>query len=380
MSEPLTSPLHQRHEEAGAKFSEFGGWQMPLEYAGGGVLAEHRAVRDGVGIFDVSHLGKVLVQGPGALDFLNLCLTNDLHKIGPGQAQYTMLCNEQGGVVDDMIAYVRAEDEVFLIPNAANAATVVSILEREALRDRTGSEQEAALGGLVITDQHRDHAVLAVQGPRSEEVLTELSLPTAMDYMAFDVVERDGWSMTICRTGYTGEKGWELVVPVDHALEMWDQVMAAGQRFQIRPCGLGARDTLRTEMGYSLHGNDITPQINPVEAGLSWAVGWKKTEPFLGSDALREVKAAGPSRRMRGLLALGRGIPRHGMAVVDEAGEVIGEVTSGTFAPTLKQGVGLALVDVRFGLDDEVGVRVRNRVEKFRIVKPPFVTPEVREG
>ncbi|MEL4357375.1 MULTISPECIES: glycine cleavage system aminomethyltransferase GcvT [unclassified Luteococcus] len=376
MPEMLHSPLHERHVEAGAKFGEFGGWEMPLEYAGGGVLAEHHAVRDGVGIFDVSHLGKAVVRGHGAVDFLNLCLANDLHKIGPGQAQYTMLCNEQGGVTDDLIAYVKSEDEVFLIPNAANTTQVVQILSEMAEADRTANPLEP----LEVVNQHTDHAVLAIQGPFSEQVLTTLGLPTTMDYMAFEVVRRDGWSMTVCRTGYTGEKGYELVVPTDHALEIWDEVMAAGQPHQIRPCGLGARDTLRTEMGYSLHGNDITPEINPVEAGLSWAVGWKKTEPFLGSEVLRELKAAGPARRMRGLEAVGRGIPRHGMEVVDAEGQAVGVVTSGTFSPTLKQGIGLALVDVRFQLGDEVGVQIRNRTEKFRLVKPPFVTPEVREG
>ncbi|MEL4504200.1 glycine cleavage system aminomethyltransferase GcvT [Luteococcus sp. H138] len=376
MSEMLHSPLHERHEQAGAKFAEFGGWLMPLEYAGGGILAEHHAVRDGVGIFDVSHLGKAVVRGHGAVDFLNLCLANDLNKIGPGKAQYTMLCNDTGGVTDDLIAYLKGEDEVFLIPNAANTTQVVQIIADRAHSDRTNSELE----DLEVVNQHADFAVLAVQGPRSEDVLTALSLPTSMDYMAFEVVQRDGWSMTVCRTGYTGEKGYELVVPTEQAVEVWDQVITAGEQYGIRPCGLGARDTLRTEMGYALHGNDITPEINPVEAGLSWAIGWKKTEPFIGSEVLRAVKAEGPARRMRGLLALGRGIPRHGMAVVDDAGQTVGEVTSGTFSPTLKQGIALALVDSRFELDDEVGVQVRNRVEKFRIVKPPFVTPEVREA
>lgn len=365
----LTSPLHARHDQAGAKFAEFGGWSMPLEYAGGGVLAEHHAVRDGIGIFDVSHLGKALVSGAGAVDFLNGVLANDLRKIGPGKAQYTMLCNESGGVVDDLIAYLKSDDEVFLIPNAANTTTVVQVL------------QAAAEGtGITVTNQHADFAVLAVQGPKALELVSGLGLPVDMDYMGFAVVERDGWSMTVCRTGYTGELGVELVTPSEHAVEIWDEVVAAGEQYGIRPCGLGARDTLRTEMGYSLHGNDITPEINPVEAGLSWAVGWKKEEPFHGSEALRRIKAEGPARRMRGLLAEGRGIARHGMAVVDDEGNQIGEVTSGTFSPTLKQGVALALVDAVHGLDEVVGVQVRNRVEKFRIVKPPFVTPEVREG
>ncbi|GAA1387931.1 glycine cleavage system aminomethyltransferase GcvT [Luteococcus peritonei] len=369
--ELLRSPLHERHEQAGAKFAEFGGWSMPLEYAGGGVIAEHHCVRDQVGIFDVSHLGKARVTGEAAIDFLNRCLTNDLHKVGPGKAQYTMLCNEQGGVTDDLIAYVNSETDIFLIPNAANTAKVVQVLADRA---------RAEVNDIQVVNQHQDFAVLAVQGPSSEALLNDLGLPTDMDYMAFRVIEREGWTMTVCRTGYTGEKGYELVVPTEHALTVWDEVMAAGQRLGIRPCGLGARDTLRTEMGYSLHGNDISPEINPVEAGLSWAVGWKKTEPFLGSDVLRAIKAEGPARRMRGLLALGRGIPRHGMSVVDDEGSVIGEVTSGTFSPTLKQGVALALVDAAVELDDEVGVQVRNRVERFRVVRPPFVTPEVREG
>ena len=368
--ELLHSPLHDRHVAAGAKLAEFGGWEMPLEYAGGGVLAEHHAVRDAVGIFDVSHLGKALVKGPGAMDFLNRCLTNDLHRVGPGKAQYTMLCNETGGVTDDLIAYVRAEDEVFLIPNAANTTTVVDILKARAVTEG---------GAVEVTNQHRDFAVMAVQGPRSLELVASLGLPVDMDYMGFATIDRDGWTMTVCRTGYTGELGVELVVPTDHALEVWDEVVTAGQEYGIRPCGLGARDTLRTEMGYSLHGNDITPGIDPVSAGLSWAIGWKKTEAFCGSEALGKIKSEGPARRMRGLVASGRGIPRHGMAVVDADGQVIGEVTSGTFSPTLKQGIALALVDVAHDLGAQVGVQVRNRVEPFALVKPPFVTPEVRE-
>lgn len=366
MSELLHSPLHDRHEAAGAKFAEFGGWLMPIEYAGGGVLGEHQSVRERVGIFDVSHLGKFRVKGAGAIDFLNRCLTNDLRKVGPGKAQYSMLCNESGGVIDDLICYLVSEDEVFVIPNAANCATVVTTLEQ--LR---GDQP------LEITNLHRDYAVLAVQGPKSDEVVQAMGLPTDMDYMGFAVVEHNGVPYTVCRTGYTGERGYELVVPSEVAGEIWDQVMAAGQQYDIRPCGLGARDTLRTEMGYSLHGNDISPDIDPVCAGLSWAIGWKKDE-FCGHEALRAIKEQGPARRMRGLLAVGRGIPRHGMVVVDHQGENVGEVTSGTFSPSLKQGIGLALVDARYELDDEVGVQVRNRVERFKLVKPPFVTPEVR--
>ena len=362
------SPLHARHEEAGAKFGEFGGWSMPLEYAGGGVLAEHEAVRNGVGVFDVSHLGKALVKGDGAVDFLNTVLTNDLRKVGPGKAQYTLLCNESGGVIDDLIAYIRSDDEVFLIPNASNNATVVEVL------------QAAAPEGIEVTNQHDDYAVLAVQGPKSDELLTAMGLPIDMDYMAFETVERDGWTLTVCRTGYTGERGYELVTPTEHALDVLDAVMAAGEPLGVRLCGLGARDTLRTEMSYPLHGNDITPAINPVDAGIGWAIGWTK-DTFHGADVLRRIKAEGPTRRMRALKATGRGIPRHGMTVVavgDETQRPIGEVTSGTFSPTLRHGIGLALIDSSVAIGDTVGVLVRNRVEEFEVVKAPFVQPTVR--
>jgi aminomethyltransferase len=364
MTELLHSPLHERHVALGAKFAEFGGWDMPLDYSG--VVSEHNAVRNAVGVFDVSHLGKVSVTGPGAADYLNTRLANDLGKIVPGKAQYTMLCNPDGGVVDDLIAYLKADDSVFLIPNAANTTTVFAQLA------------DGAPQGLEMVNQHRDYAILAVQGPKAPDVLTAMGLPTDMDYMGFAVIERDGVTLTVCRTGYTGELGFELVVPNAIAVAVWDEIMAAGKEFDILPCGLGARDTLRTEMGYPLHGQDISPTINPVEAGISWAVGWKKPA-FDGSDALRAVKEAGPTPRLRGLKAIGRGIPRPHMQVVAIADNTpLGEVTSGTFSPTLKEGIALALIDAAVELGDEVGVEIRNRTERFEVVKPPFVTTSVR--
>lgn len=367
MTDLVHSPLHERHVALGAKFGEFGGWEMPLEYAGGGVLAEHAAVREAVGVFDVSHLGTLLVQGPDAVERLNAVLTNDLHRIGAGRAQYTMLCNEGGGVVDDLIAYIRADDDVLLIPNAANSTEVARVLASQLGDDVT------------VRNVHRDYAIIAVQGPKSDEVLQALGLPTDMDYMAFSPATIEGSELTVCRTGYTGEKGYELVLPASAAPAVWDAVMAAGGQFGIRAAGLGARDTLRTEMGYALHGHEITPDINPVEAGTGWAVGWKKPD-FDGAEALRAVKDAGPKRRATGLLATGRGIPRAGMTVVDDQGREVGVVTSGTFSPTLRQGIGLALVDadVLAAKPATLGVQVRNRVEVFTVTKPPFVTPGVR--
>ncbi|MDQ7905883.1 glycine cleavage system aminomethyltransferase GcvT [Phytohabitans sp. ZYX-F-186] len=362
MSQPLhRSPLHERHAALGAKFAAFGGWDMPLEYAGGGVLREHAAVREAAGVFDVSHLGKARVTGAGAADFVNSCLTNDLGRIGPGRAQYTLCCDEAtGGTIDDIIAYLYADDHVFLIPNAANTAEVVRRL------------QAAAPPSVTVTNEHEGYAVLAVQGPRSTEAVAALGLPTDHGYMSFATVD----DLVVCRTGYTGEHGYELVVPAGRAVEVWDRLFAGTP--DLRPCGLGARDTLRTEMGYALHGQDLTPEITPVQGRVGWAVGWDKPA-FWGRQALLAEKAAGPRRTLRGLEALDRGIPRAHMRVLAGDDEV-GEVTSGTFSPTRKLGIGLALVDTAAGLADgaEVEVDVRGRRSRMRVVKPPFVKPQVR--
>ena len=241
---PLTSPLHDRHVAAGAKFADFSGWSMPIEYAGGGVLAEHAAVREGVGLFDVSHLGTGTVRGPGAAALVDACLTNDLARIAPGQAQYTLCClpdgdPQAGGVIDDLIVYLHGPDDVLLVPNAANAAEVLARLAAEAP------------AGVTVTDRHAEVAVLAVQGPRSLQVLELLGLPGELSYMSFVTGTGGGAEVTVCRTGYTGEHGYELLVDADRAGDMWDALLEAGQDLGIRPCGLGARDTLRTEMGYA---------------------------------------------------------------------------------------------------------------------------------
>ncbi len=363
----LQSPLHQRHEALGAKFAEFGGWTMPLEYAGGGVLAEHKAVREAVGLFDVSHLGKAVVRGTGAVDFVNACLTNDLGRIAPGKAQYTLCCAEDGGTVDDLIAYLRSEFEVFLIPNAANTAEVVRRLAA------------VAPAGIEVEDQHRAYAVLAIQGPHSDDLLATLGLPVDHEYMSFAVGAIDGVELTVCRTGYTGERGYELVVPAEQAAQVWDAVMAAGESLGVRACGLGARDTLRTEMGYPLHGHELSPEISPVMARTGWAVGWSKPA-FWGKDVLERQRAEKTVRTLRGLLADGRGIPRPGMTVRDAEGNELGEITSGTFSPTLRQGIGLALLEPGVADGDTVTVDIRGRQEAFTVTKPPFVQPSTKEA
>ncbi|MBF6330237.1 glycine cleavage system aminomethyltransferase GcvT [Nocardia transvalensis] len=357
----LQGPIHNVHVELGASFAPFGGWEMPVQY--GGTVAEHTAVRTTVGVFDVSHLGKATVQGPGAAEFVNSALTNDLGRIRPGKAQYTLCCTPEGGVIDDLIAYYVSDDEIFLVPNAANTAAVVAEL------------QQAAPQGITVTEQHREYAVFAVQGPKSADVLAALGLPTDMEYMAFADAEWDGRPVRVCRTGYTGEHGYELLPrwadaePLFRAL--LEQVRAAGGL----PAGLGARDTLRTEMGYPLHGHELSLDISPVQARCGWAVGWKKSE-FWGKAALEQEKSAGPRRILLGLKALDRGVLRQGQTVL-RGDEAVGETTSGTFSPTLKIGIALALLDTGAALEpgEVVEVDVRGRRLRAEVTRPPFVTP-----
>ena len=362
-----TSPLHERHVALGAKMAGFGGWQMPLEYPSG-VIKEHTSVREAVGIFDVSHLGKASVRGPGAAAYVNATLSNDLGRIGPGQAQYTLCCDAStGGIVDDLIAYLHGEDHVFLVPNAANTAEVVRRLQAEAP------------GGVEVVSGHDTHCILAVQGMRSDEVVAAVGLPVGHDYMSFVEADFAGTPVVVCRTGYTGERGYELVAPNEVAIALWDGLLEAGQEYGVVPCGLGARDTLRTEMGYPLHGQDISLDVTPNEARLGWAVGWHK-EAFWGREVLTAEKEAGAKRVLRGLVATGRGIPRPGMRVLLTADIPLGQVTSGTFSPTRKAGVGLALVAAQVTDGAEVLVDVRGRPEVFTLTRPPFVTPAVRES
>jgi aminomethyltransferase len=364
---PRRSPLHERHEGLGAKFADFGGWSMPLEYPAG-VVKEHTAVREAVGLFDVSHLGKVMVTGAGAAAHVNACLSNDLAKIGHGKAQYTLCLDESGGIVDDLIAYWSDDDHVLLVPNAANSAEVHRRLAEEAPE------------GVAVHDHHDEYGVLALQGPRSDEVLSAVGLPAGHEYMSFVESEFGDTAAVVCRTGYTGERGYELIIRNDHVGELWDRLVEAGGAHGILPCGLGSRDTLRTEMGYPLHGQDISLAVNPVEANLAWACGWKK-ESFWGHEVCRQVREEGPSRRLRGLLSLGRGIPRPGMTVsLEDDDAPLCEVTSGTFSPTLRKGIGMALVPTSVEKDARVGVDIRGRREPFQLMRPPFVDTSVRES
>lgn len=359
------SPLNEKHLALKAKMADFGGWMMPIEYPGAGVLAEHAAVRERVGIFDVSHLGKASVVGPGSLEFLNSCFTNDLTKIHDGSAQYTLLCTPAGGVVDDLIVYRNSDSDFFLVPNASNTTDVVAVLQAKAPKS------------ISVTNLHENFAVLAVQGPLAPKVLESLGIDTEIDYMAFDHVSIAGAEVILCRTGYTGEVGYELLPLSKDASAVWDVLVKAIAPFGGVVCGLGARDTLRTEMGYPLHGHELSLEISPVEASANWAIGWKK-ESFIGSDVLLNQKNGAVNRKSMALKSLDRGIPRAGMTVKKADGTIVGEVTSGTFSPTLKHGIALALINGDVHIGTQLMIDVRGRDSACEVVKLPFVPSHVR--
>ena len=345
--------------------ADFGGWLMPIEYPGAGVLAEHTAVRERVGLFDVSHLGKASVKGEGALDFLNSMFTNDLARIVDSKAQYTLLCNPDGGVVDDLIAYRNSDSDFFLIPNASNTTDVVQVLK------------ENAPDAIAVTNLHESFAVLALQGPRAVDVVKSFGINPTMDYMAFAHVSIAGCDVILCRTGYTGEHGYELVPTWSDAPVVWDALVAAMKPFDGAICGLGARDTLRTEMGYPLHGHELSLEISPVQASAGWAIGWKK-ESFRGSDVLKSQREAGLVRTLKALKSNDRGIPRAGMAIKNAEGAEIGIVTSGTFSPSLKVGIALALIEPQYAVGDVVTIDVRGRESSATINSLPFMPSHVR--
>lgn len=351
------TPLAARHRSAGAKMVPFGSWLMPLEYPAG-TLAEHAAVRSSVGIFDVSHMGRLLVQGPGAAAALDQVVASDLSRIGDGQAQYSIVCNDSGGVIDDLIIYRISAERLLVVPNAGNTAAVTAFFS------------EHLVGSAVLVDLSSEQGIIAVQGPGSAQLLVSLGLLAGTDelgYMAIATATFGGAGLLVARSGYTGERGYELVAPAQVLPELWDALAEHAQ-----PAGLGARDTLRLEMGYPLHGNELRPDSSPLLAGLSWVIGWDKPA-FVGREALLAQRAAGVKRSLRGLLLSGRGIPRSGMEVVDMAGSPLGEVTSGNFSPTLRTGIALARLAPEVGIGDPVQVLVRGRALPAQVVRTPFV-------
>ena len=349
------SPLHERHLAAGAKLSEFAGWELPLNYEAG-TLAEHKACREDAVAFDVSHLGTLLVRGGAAEAVLQWCFTNDLGRISPGRAQYTHLLDpDEAWVIDDIIVWWQEPDLFRVLPNAANTEEVATVL-RDAAAD----------ADIEIADMTASRALIAVQGPRARERLASVS-PAAAGVARFGVgaFSFEGETCHAAGTGYTGEDGVECEVPAAAAPHFWDAVQAAGAL----PAGLGARDTLRLEAGFPLHGHELGPDITPVNARLNWVVGWDKPS-FRGKEALVAQRTAGVARRILGLAGASRRPMRAGQEVKWE-GRHAGELTSGGFSPSLESGIALAMLsaDVPIGAEVEVG----DRALKAQVVKPPFV-------
>ena len=344
----LRTPLFDRHVALGARMVPFAGWEMPVQYEG--VIPEHKAVRTDCGVFDVSHMGELEVEGPRAQGLLQSLLSNDLERLEDGQAQYTLLTNDSGGIVDDLIVYRLSPFRFLLIVNAANREG-----DFEWMRDRE-------IPGSDVRDVSDEYGLLAVQGPRA---LDRLGLPDAPAF-SFAEGELDGLACMINRTGYTGEQGVELMVPVEDAGDLWDRVVARGAK----PAGLGARDTLRLEVCYPLHGNDIGPETDAISAGLGWVCALDKD--FTGADELRKIKAEGPRRRLVAFVMQERAIPREGMGI--DGG---GEVTSGTHSPMLDRGIGLGYVpDDNAAPGTELTIDVRGRPRRARVVKKPIYKPE----
>ena len=342
------TPLYDRHVALGARIVPFAGWEMPVQYEG--VIPEHRAVRSDAGAFDVSHMGELEVEGPRAKEFLQGVLSNDLDRIGPGQAQYTLLTNERGGIVDDLIAYQLDPFRYLLVVNAGNRDADFAWLKERELR------------GSDVRDVSDEHALVAVQGPRA---LGRLGLPAAPAF-THAPAEVGGVEVVACYTGYTGEQGVELMCMEADAARLWDAVLARG----VVPCGLGARDTLRLEMCYPLHGNDITAETDAISAGLGWVCALDKE--FTGAAALRAVKAAGPARRLAAFVMEEKAIPRHGMAVREG-----GEVTSGTHSPSLEVGVGMGYLPAALTTPGStITIDVRGREARARVVKKPIYRKE----
>ena len=361
MSQNKRTSLYDIHVNAGAKIVPFAGYDMPVQYSG--IIEEHMAVRNSVGAFDVSHMGEFEVMGEGALEFLQLMTLNDVSQLELGQAQYSGLCYEDGGMIDDLLVY-RLPDKYMLVVNASNIEKDFDWLE-----SHKPSEVE-------LKNISEETALIAVQGKNAERVidkLTETNL-SEIKYYRFESGSVSGKDTIISKTGYTGEKGFELYLNSADAPVVWTELMSAGEEYGILPVGLGARDTLRLEMCYCLYGNDIDKTTNPLEAGLGWITKLKKGK-FIGSDSLKKQKEEGIKRRLVAFQMEKKAIPRHGYKILKEE-DLIGEVTSGTFSPVLQAGIGLGYV---IAGNHEVGtnliIDIRGREQSAQIIKPPFYTP-----
>jgi len=356
----LRTPLHAEHAALGAKLVPFAGYEMPVQYPTG-ITAEHHAVRNAAGLFDVSHMGEFMVRGERALDFVQHVTTNDVSRLEVGQAQYSTLLNDEGRLLDDLLVY-RYPDHYMLVVNGANKD-----------KDWRWVSRFAGRYGVELEDRTDDIALLALQGPKAEAILRRLTDADldSIRYYRFAEGTVDGVPATISRTGYTGEDGFELYVPAAAAAGLWRRLLEAGGEDGLVPAGLGCRDSLRLEMGYALYGNDLDEETSPLEAGLGWVVKMDKGD-FVGRDALARQKEQGITRRLVGFRLKERGFPRHGYPVSVD-GQEAGVVTSGVLSPTLGEGVGMAFVPAAAARPGtEIGIVIRNAAVPAEVVRPPF--------
>ncbi|MBS3956995.1 MAG: glycine cleavage system aminomethyltransferase GcvT [Clostridiales bacterium] len=367
-TETLRTPLYEEHIALGARMAQFAGFSMPVQYSG--IIEEHGAVRSCAGVFDVCHMAQFRVFGFDAFDLLSELLTNDLSAISAlGAAQYTLVCDEDGGIIDDVIVYHTGDLEYLIIANAANRKTVYDWLvsHRDA---KHGGDGQAREGMVEIADESDRTGLIALQGPRALDVLAQVASDGFELPPRFHIAEArlESLPVLVARTGYTGEDGVEIVCHASHAAALWRVLLSFPE---VTPCGLGARDVLRLEMGYHLYGSDMDRGVDPISAGLGWTVGRKK-ERFIGKEAIDRIRAEGPSRKLVGLVVNG-GIPRPGYGVL-RSGVEVGKVASGTYSPTLATGIATAYLPVSHGNPGtEVEVAIRGRVVGAVVVRPPFV-------
>ena len=363
------TPLYETHTALGAKMMPFGGFEMPVQYSG--ILDEHRAVREAAGLFDVSHMGEVFVRGPGAFDFVQHLVTNDAASLYDGRAMYSVMCQPDGGAVDDLLVYRLSEHEYLLVINASN-------IEKDLAHIR--AQHDAFDGEVEIEDRSAETALLALQGPKAFEIAQALTDVPLDDIKYYHFVQPEPGSFLGCErailshTGYTGEPGLEIYCENERVEAVWNALMDAGQAHGLKPAGLGARDTLRLESGYCLYGHELTEETTPLEAGLGWVTKLAKGD-FVGREAIARQKEDGVPRKLVGFVMQDRGIPRQGYAITDADGEPIGEVTSGSQSPQLGQGIGLGYVpnDPTYTEPGRaIGIAVRGRVLPATIEKPPF--------
>lgn len=354
------TPFFSIHQKLGAKIVPFGGYEMPVQYAG--IIEEHKAVRNAVGVFDVSHMGEFFAKGPDAMSFLQKITVNDVSKLVPGKAQYSAMCYENGGIVDDLLIYMLAEHSYMIVVNAANIGKDWEWMKRHCPAD------------VSFEDKSDATALLAIQGPKSLETmkkLTKVDLAT-VQYYHFVQGTLAGVEMIISRTGYTGELGFEIYFDVKHAEKIWNAVFDAGKEFNIAPIGLGARDTLRLEMGYCLYGNDIDQTTHPLEAGLGWITKLNKGD-FIGKPVLEKAKAEGLKRKLVGMMLSEKAVPRHGYQIVVN-GTNSGTITSGTFSPSLGKGIAMGYVSASYSeVGSKMQVDVRGKLLDAAVVPIPFL-------